>query len=526
LRSLMRSAALVGGNTLLSRMLGFVRDLVIARVFGADAATDAFFVAFRIPNLLRRLFAEGAFAMAFVPLLSEYREARSFAELRAFLDKVAGVLLVSLLIVSLIGVLGAPVLVALFAPGWFFSGTGDVALAAELLRLTFPYILFISLTAFAGGILNLHRRFGVSAFTPVLLNLSLIASALWLAPRFETPILALGWGVLIAGVAQLAFQLPFLHQLRLLPRPRPAVRDEGLRRMFRAMAPALFGASVMQLGLLISTVFASLLREGSVSWLYYADRLLEFPVGILGVALGTVVLPDLAKLHLRGDEEAFSRTLDWGLRWVLVLGLPAAAALVVLAGPLVSALFQSQAFDAHDVTMARMALWAYGLGLLSFLAVKVLAPGFFSRQDVRTPVRIAVKAVAIGVAVNLAVVIAGFAHAGFYPFAHAGLAFAASAAATANALLLLLALRAQGVYRPAAGWGVLVGRTVLACGVMTWVLWGWSGSLEEWILAAPADRLWRLAGCVGLGAAVYLATLWLCGVRVRDVLGRTAASEP
>jgi len=515
LKPLIRSAAKVSSNTLLSRVFGFVRDLVVARVFGADEATDAFFVAFRIPNLLRRLFAEGAFALAFVPLLSEYREKRPFEDLKTFVDQVAGTLALVLLGVSLIAVVAAPLLILVFAPGWFLTDSGDAALAADLLRLTFPYLLFISLTAFAGGILNVHQKFGVPAFTPVLLNLSLIACALWLAPRLETPIIALGWGVLVAGIAQFAFQLPFLHQLHLLPRFRPAPRDEGVRRVIRLMGPALFGASVTQLGLVINTVFASMLREGSISWLYYADRLLEFPVGILGVALGTVVLPDLARLHARGDQAAFAATLDWGLRWMLLFGLPAAVGLCLLAGPLVATLFQSGVFDPDDVAMAQSALWAYSLGLVAFLSIKVLAPGFFARQDSRTPVLIGIKAVTTGLAINVVVVVLAFTVPALHPHAHAGLALATTVSAATNAALLYRALQARGIYTPSAGWRGLILKSVLASALMGGVLIWMSGGLSEWTAAGQMARLARLAGCIGAGAATYFAALWLLGVRSR-----------
>ena len=500
-----RSLAKVGSNTLLSRVLGFVRDLVFAHVFGANASTDAFFVAFKIPNFLRRLFAEGAFSVAFVPVLTEYKERRSFAELRDFVDHVAGTLGAVLLAVTLLGVVGAPLLVMLFAPG-FIGAEGKLELAGEMLRLTFPYLLFISLTAFAGGILNAHNRFGVPAFTPVLLNLSLIGCALWLAPLMERPIVAVAWGVFIAGVVQFLFQLPFLHRLKLLPRFRFAPRDEGVRRIGRLMLPALFGVSVTQLNLLLDTLIASFLVSGSISWLYYSDRLMEFPVGVLGVALATVILPNLSRKHATESPEGFSHTLDWGLRWTLLLGAPAAVGLFVLAGPMIATLFLSQVFTPSDVEMASRSLMAYGLGLLPFILIKVLAPGYYARQDTRTPVRIAVIAMAANMVMNIILV---------FPLAHAGLALATTLSASLNAFLLYRGLRREGVYLPGADWAWLGWRAGLACAAMAaLLLWG-AGPLESWTTLGTWERAWRLLGWVLAGAGAYGAILLLSGVRAR-----------
>lgn len=496
-------------------MLGFVRDLVIARLFGADAATDAFFLAFKVPNVFRRLFAEGAFAVAFVPVLAEYRAARTHGELKAFIDRVAGTLAVVLLAVSLAGVAAAPLVVALFAPGWAFAGGDQLELAAGMLRLTFPYLFFISLTAFAGGILNVHQRFGVPAFTPVLLNLSLIACALLLAPRLATPVTALAWGVLLGGVAQLAFQLPFLHRLRLLPRFAPAPRDPAVRRVMRQMTPVLLGVSVTQVNLLIDTLIASFLVTGSVSWLYYSDRLLEFPVGVLGVAVGTVMLPGLSERHAVFAAEEFSRILDWGLRWAVLMGLPATVGLVVLAGPLMATLFQSAAFGPDDARMAARSLVGYGLGLVPFLLIKVLAPGFYARQDTRTPVVFAVIALAVNTVGSLVLV---------GPLQHAGLAVGTSLAATVNAVLLLRGLRRAGIYRAPPGWRRLLGRAIIASAVMAALLLGTAGALDTWTAAAAADRVGRLAFHVLTGAVAYFGVLLLLGVRRRDFQGQPPAA--
>ncbi len=508
LASLVKSIATVGGNTLLSRILGFVRDLVVARVFGADAGTDAFFVAFKIPNFMRRLFAEGAFSMAFVPVLAEYREKRTQVELKRFVDDVAGTLGAVLLGVTALGVLGAPLVVMLFAPG-FIGESEQLALAADMLRLTFPYLMLISLTAFAGGILNTYHRFGIPAFTPVLLNISLIGCALWLSPLFERPIVALAWGVLLAGVLQLLFQLPFLGQLGMLPRPRLAPKDPGVRRIVKLMVPALFGVSVTQLNLLLDTLIASFLAAGSISWLYYSDRLVEFPLGILGVALGTVILPNLSKKHAAQNSEAFSATLDWALRWVLLFGLPSAVGFLVLAGPMIATLFHSETFDAQDVTMATRSLWAYSLGLLGFMAIKVLAPGYYARQDMRTPVRIAVVAMVCNMVLNIAFM---------FPLGHAGLALATTLSASLNALLLLRGLRREGVYRPADGWPSLLLRGVLASALMGAVLWWGAGDLDDWLVADTWRRIGQLVWWIAVGCLVYFGALFAGGIRPRHFL--------
>lgn len=510
--SLLRSLSTVGGHTFLSRVLGFVRDLVYAQVFGASAETDAFFVAFKIPNLLRRLFAEGAFATAFVPVLTEYRTQRDFRELKDFVDHVAGALGLATLVVSLVGVVAAPLVVAVFAFGWVLDGeTAKVALSADMLRLTFPYLFFISLTAFAGGILNAHDRFAVPAFTPVLLNLCLIGAALWLAPIMERPIVALAWGVLLSGVTQFAFQLPFLGRLHLVPRPRPRFRDPGVRRVLRLMLPAVFAVSVTQINLMLDTVLASFLATGSISWLYYSDRLMEFPVGILGVALSTVILPRLSRRQAEAKAEAFSATLDWGLRMSLLFGLPAAVGLVVLAGPLMSTLFQSAVFSPADVAMAERSLMAYGIGLQAFIMIKVLAPGYYARQDTRTPVRIAVAAMLSNMVLNLILI---------FPLQHAGLALATTLSAYLNAFLLLRGLRRAQVYEPSAGWGALGLRVGAAVTVMALLVIAAAPSLAEWTDAARLERIAWLVGLIAAAATAYFAVLLMLGIRLSDLRAR------
>ncbi len=387
--NLLRALVTVSGMTLVSRVFGFVRDAVIARVFGAGLYTDAFFVAFRLPNLLRRVFAEGAFSQAFVPILAEYKTRRGEAEAHDLVDHVTSLLALALFVVTALGIVCAPLIIYVSAPG-FAAVPAKFDLTVELLRVTFPYILFISLTSLAGGILNTYGRFAIPAFTPTLLNLSFIAFALWVAPYFDPPVLALAWAVVVGGVLQLAFQVPYLVRLGLLPRLRLNLRDRGVWRILRLMGPAIFGVSIGQISLLINTIFASFLVTGSVSWLYYADRLMEFPTGVLGVALGTILLPSLSKSFAEKTTDEYSRLLDWGLRLTLLLALPSALALAILAVPLISTLFHHGAFDRHDVAMTGQALVAYSVGLVGLILVKVLAPGFYARQNIRTPVKIGV----------------------------------------------------------------------------------------------------------------------------------------
>jgi putative peptidoglycan lipid II flippase len=517
--SLSASLTKVGGNTLLSRLLGFVRDLTVARLFGADAGTDAFFVAFKIPNFFRRLFAEGAFASALVPVLHETGREGGPVALRRLLASLSGVLGAALLLLTLIGTLAAFWLILAFAPG-FAAEAQQQDLAAELLRLTLPYVFFIVLAALAGAALNLQERFGIPAFTPVLLNLAIIGCALWLAPRLEEPILALGWGVLIGGLAQLTFQLPFLARLGLLPRPRLDWRHPGTRKVLRRMGPVLLGVSVTQINLLLDTFLASFLTAGSISWLYYSDRLVEFPLGILGAALGTAILPRLARQGSTsagvGSPEAFSRTLDWALRWVWLLGLPAAVGLVVLAEPLVATLFLSAEFSAGDAHMAALSLMAYAAGLPAFIAIKVLAPGYYAHQDARTPARHALLALGFNLVLSLA---------WMGPFGHAGLALATSLAAFVNAGLLLGGLMRHRGYLPASGWMSLLVRGLVAA-LFLGVLLGWAPvGMDDWLAATAGERLGRLFCWMLAGGAGYFLALLALGVRPRD-FGEPEGKQP
>ena len=503
--NLLRALATVSSMTLLSRILGYVRDFFIARVFGAGLATDAFFVAFRIPNLLRRLFAEGAFSQAFVPILAEVRNRETAADTKALVDCVSTALFLALLAAAAAGMALAPLVVYVTAPG-FAAEPGKFELTVAMLRITFPYIVFISLVALAAGVLNTWSRFAVPAFTPVLLNVSFIVAAAFFADRFEPPIVVLAWAVFAGGLAQLALQLPFLWKIGMLPRWRLDFRHPGVSRVLKLMAPAVFGVSVSQVSLLINTIFASFLVTGSVSWLYYADRLMEFPAGVLGAALGTILLPTLSKHHAGGATAEYSRLLDWGLRVTILLALPAAAALAVLAMPLIATLFHYGRFSAEDAWMTREALVAYSLGLIGMILVKILAPGFYARQNVVTPVKIGLVTLAATQAMNLAFI---------GPLKHAGLALAIGLGACLNAWLLYLMLRKQNIYTPQAGWLVFLLKVGVSVIAMAAALHFAMGPAATWLAATWQWKLGMLAGMVLLGVAVYGACLLALGFRLR-----------
>ena len=504
--NLLKVLATVSSMTLLSRILGFVRDFVIARAFGAGVATDAFFVAFRLPNLLRRMFAEGAFSQAFVPILAEYKNKREAEEIRRLADHVATLLFLVLLAVTLLGIAVTPVLIYISAPG-FAADVAKFELTVELTRIAFPYILFISLVSLSGCILNTWSRFAVPAFTPVLLNLTFIGMALFAAPYFDPPVLALAWAVFIGGVLQLALQIPFLAKIGMLPRFSFSLADPGVNRVLKLMLPALLGVSVTQISLVINTIFASFLPTGSVSWLYYADRLMEFPAGLLGAALGTILLPSLAKCHADNDRGEFSALLDWGLRLTFLLTLPAALALALLAVPLLSTLFNYGAFQADDVLKTRDALVAYSIGLTGLILVKVLAPGFYARQNIRTPVKIALVTLAATQVMNAAFVV---------PLQHAGLALSIGLAACLNAALLWRGLRRRGDYMPQPGWRIFGLKLAAALAVLGAALWFGMGQQTNWIGAPPLERVLRLSALVAGGGAAYFGTLWLLGFRLKD----------
>jgi putative peptidoglycan lipid II flippase len=510
--NLLRTLATVSGMTMLSRILGFLRDFVIARAFGAGLMTDAFFVAFRLPNLLRRLFAEGAFSQAFVPVLAEYRQRRGDAETKLLVDRVASVLLLAVMAITLLGIIGSPLLIAISAPG-FVDDADKFALTVTLTRITFPYIAFMSLVAFSAGILNTWSRFALPAFTPVLLNIAFILMALFAAPWFDPPVLALAWAVFIGGVLQLALQVPALKRLGMLPRFDPQWRDAGVQRILKLMAPAVLGVSVSQISLLINTIFASFLDSGSVSWLYYADRLMELPAGLLGAALGTILLPSLSKSHSAGNTAEFSSLLDWGLRLTFLLTLPAALALALLATPLLATMFQYGAFTANDVLQTRAALVAYSVGLTGLILVKVLAPGFYSRQDIRTPVKIALFTLILTQVMNLLFI---------GSLKHAGLALSIGLASCANAILLWHGLRQRGAYLPAPGWTAYFLKIIVALAAMGSVLWFGMGEQNIWLSANAASKLIHLGWLIPTGAGCYFLTLWLLGFRLSQFRRQSA----
>ncbi|MEW5056775.1 MAG: murein biosynthesis integral membrane protein MurJ [Cycloclasticus sp.] len=506
-KSLLKSTAVVGSMTMLSRVLGFVRDIVIARFFGADAATDAFFVAFKIPNFMRRLFAEGAFSQAFVPVLSEYKETRSTEALKELIEKTAGTLAATLFLISIVGVFAAPLLIYLFAPGFVSEGPRH-EMTVEMLRLTFPYLFFISLTAMAGGVLNTFGKFAVPAFTPVFLNLSLLAAVFFLSPLLEQPVMALAWGVLLAGVVQLVFQFPYLYKLGLLPRLRYDRDHAGVRKIMKLMLPALFGVSITQLNLLLDTVLASFLVAGSVSWLYFSDRLVEFPLGIFGIALATAILPNLSKSYAAGKHEEFSSSLDSALRWVVLLGLPAALALFFLAQPMLATLFQYDAFSPADVDMSALSLMAYAIGLPAFILIKVLVPGFTARQDMKTPVRIGVYSVLSNMLMSLVLV---------FFLQHAGLALATSLAAFINAALLFRALLKAGVLKLQQGWLSFMLRVVVA-NVIVGVIYFYDYSSAQWYAWGVFDRALHLGLEIVAVFLLYIISAFIVGIRPRHLL--------
>src|SRR5438874_6483235 len=475
--NLLRALVAVSSLTLVSRILGYVRDFFIARAFGAGFATDAFFVAFRIPNLLRRLFAEGAFSQAFVPVLAEHKNRHPPEQTRTLIDGAATALFLVLVIAAALGVALAPLIVYISAPG-FSADPGKFELTVAMLRITFPYIAFISLVAFSAGVFNTWNRFSVPAITPAFLNVAFIAGAAFFAGYFDPPVLVLAWAVFVGGVLQLAFQVPYLHRMGLLPRWRLDLKHPGVRRILKLMAPAAFGVSISQVSLLINTIFASFLVSGSVSWLYYADRLMEFPAGMLGVALGTILLPSLSKYHAAADHAEYSRLLDWGLRLTVLLAVPAAAALAVLAIPLIAALFHYGRFTPEDAWMTRQAVVAYSIGLIGMILVKILAPGFYARQNITTPVKIGILTLVITQLMNLAFI---------GPLKHAGLALAIGLGACLNAALLYRGLRKVGIYTPQPGWPVFVLKVAASVGFMAIVLFSTMGEASWWLIA-PGQR--------------------------------------
>lgn len=510
---LLKSTSIVGSMTLVSRISGLVRDMVFANLLGDRAAADVFFVAFRIPNFFRRITAEGAFSAAFVPVFTDFREHREPQDADRFIQLVTGRFGLLLLLISILGVVFAPVMVSMLA--WGFGAEPDkFTLTVEATRITFPYLFFISLVAMSAGMLNTCGRFAAPAATPVLLNLCLIFAAIVLTPMFSQAPIALSVGVLLAGLAQLLFQLPFLRQEGLSIRPRVRQKEgdklagDGVKQVFKLMVPAIFGGSVSQLNVLINTLLASFMATGSISWLYYSDRLMEFPVGVFGIALSTVILPDLSKKHAAQSHLAFARTLDWGARWVCLICIPATVALVVLAVPLIATIFFHGDFTENGVFMSAYSLIAYSVGLLPIVLVKVLAPGFFARKDTRTPVRIGIIAVIVNIIISLLL---------FYPMQHVGLALATSIAAVVNAGLLYSGLKREQVLTLQPGWLGLLAKIVFASAVMAVLLWWGAAEPVFWIEQSVWQRILRLSILVPLGAVSYFLILYVLGLRVKSL---------
>ena len=513
--NLLKSLATISGLTLVSRILAFMRDVIIAGLFGAGIANDAYILATRLPNLLRRMFAEGAFSQAFVPIFGEYKQRRGHDETKLLVDHVVTMLALVLFVVTLIGILAAPVIIYLTAPG-FIKDPAKFDLTVQMLRITSPYIFFISLVAVAAGILNTYNKFWVPAFAPILLNTCLIGGALWLTPYFDEPIMGLAWAWFLAGVVQLAFQIPFLKKIGMLPTWRLNFKDAGMWRVIKQMGPALFGVSISQVSLIINTIVASFFVVGSVSWLYYADRLMEFPSGLLGAALGTILLPSLSKCFASGNTVEYSKLLDWGLRLTMMLALPAALALGLLAVPLLSTFFQRGAFNAHDVVQTSYALIGYSVGLLGILLVKILAPAFYAKQDIKTPVKIGIVTLVLTQMMNL-LFVKGM------NLDHAGLALSIGLGACFNAAILFYLLRTRGIYQAEAGWLMFMLKIIFATVLMGLALWLGMGSEQSWLVSNGWSRVTRLSGLVAIGVAVYFVTLAVLGFRAKDFTKRSVS---
>jgi len=500
--------------TLLSRILGFIRDQVFAILLGAGPMTDAFFVAFKIPNFLRRLFAEGAFAQSFVPVFTEYKEKKNPLELKDLAARVSGTLGLVLLILSILGSLCAPWLVALFAPG--FDDDGQRQLATDMLRITFPYLFFISLVAYAGGILNSFHRFAIPALAPVLLNISLITAALWGTRFFPQPVVALAWGVFAAGVLQLLLQLPSLYRLELLVLPRWGWHHSGVRKIRKLMLPAIFGSSVAQINLLLDTIIASYLIAGSVSWLYYADRMVEFPLGVFGIAIATVILPRLSAIHAQKNIGGFQETMDWAVRLGVVIALPCCTGLFLLSTPILATLFGYGEFSSLDVTMSSWGLKAYALALPGFIMVKILVPGFFSRQNTKTPVRIGIIAMLSNMGYNILLV--GTMVLLSVPAPHTGLALATALSANQQAIMLLRQLHRESAYSISAGNKRIVAASIIASLFMAFIVYLITPETDFWFNSSASLRAAKLIVIIAIAALAYSVALIVARIHPRDLL--------
>lgn len=506
--NLLKALATVSGMTMVSRLLGFVRDMIIASQFGSGAATDAFFVAFKLPNLLRRIFAEGAFSQAFVPIFAEYKTKKTPEETREFLAKVAGLLSFVLIIVTAIGIIAAPWVVIATAGG-FTKDANKFQLTVDLLRITFPYIFLISLSSLVGSVLNSYNKFSIPAFTPTFLNVSFILCALYLTPYFDPPILVLAVAVVIGGFLQLFFQLPYLYKIGMLVWPKLNFKDAAVLRVLKLMGPAILGVSVAQISLVINTIFASFLPNGSVSWMYYADRLMEFPTGILGVALGTILLPTLSKHATSASNEEFSRLLDWGIRLSLLLSLPAAVGLAVLSMPLIGTLFVRGAYTMADALQTQKALIAYSVGLTGLILVKVLAPGFYARQDIKTPVKVAILTICATQLMNLMFI---------WHLKHAGLSLSIGLGSCLNAGVLYYLLVKKGIFQPQKGWFSFLVKIVIALAIMAFSLWGIDFLMNlDWSQhISTMKKVIQLSVLVVLGIVIYFVSLFALGFRLSD----------
>ena len=510
--ALWRSTFIVSAMTMLSRVLGLVRDIVLMNVFGAGKDFDTFVVAFRIPNFFRRLFAEGAFSQAFIPILTEYKTTKLHTEVQILISRVFGCLLLAMSTLTLIAMIAAPAILYLYAPG-FHSDPVKFDLAVDMFRLTIPYLMFMSLTAFASSILNSYGSFASPAFSPVLLNLAMIAGAWLLTPYMAEPIMALGWAVVVAGILQLAIQIPELWKKKLLIPPKVDFKHEGVDRILKLMLPALFGVSVTQINLLLNTIWASFMQDGSVSWLYSAERMTELPLGLIGVAIGTVILPSLSMSKAEEDQAKFRRMLDWGARIIVLVGVPASIALFMLSTPIIQALFQHGAFDVRDTQMTAMALQCMSGGVLAFMLIKVFAPGFYAIQDTKTPVRVGLIAVATNAILN--VIFIGIFKLIDWQAEHMALAIASSGSALVNAGMLYFYLHKRDIFRFGAHWKKLFMQFAVANIVMIAALWygltWYDGNASQWL------RVVEVVGLCILGVLAYTVGLLVTGFRPRQL---------
>ncbi len=510
--ALWRSTVIVSAMTMLSRVLGLVRDIVLLNVFGAGKDFDTFVVAFRIPNFFRRLFAEGAFSQAFIPVLTEYKTSRTHAEVQILISRVFGCLMTAMTLLTFVAMVAAPVIIYIYAPG-FHSDTEKFNLAVDLFRLTIPYLMFMSLTAFASSILNSYGSFASPAFAPVLLNIAMIAGAWWLTPYMAEPIMALGWAVVVAGVLQLAIQIPELWKKNLLIPPKVDFKHEGVNRILKLMLPALFGVSVTQINLLLNTIWASFMQDGSVSWLYSAERMTELPLGLIGVAIGTVILPSLSARHAEQDQTKFRGMLDWAAKIIMLVGIPASIALFMLSTPIIQALFQRGEFTLEDTQMTALALQCMSAGVISFMLIKVFAPGFYAQQDTKTPVRVGLIAVATNAILN--VIFIGIFKLNGWQAEHMALAMASSGSALVNAGLLYFYLHKRNIYRFGAHWKKLAFQFAVANLIMILALWygltWYQGEISQWL------RVAEVAGLCVLGVVAYVVGLLLTGFRPRHL---------